>query len=95
MVTRATRSQRENWYMESGLNRVNAPLEGPAIPRSRRDLFKDQSFANIYNAYTRADKWPAGGAAGKVRGGDGRGTRSLRLGDRDGTVTFKLTVTGP
>ena len=44
------------------------------IPGSRRNLFKDQSFANIYNAYTRADKWPAGDAAGKVRGGDGRGS---------------------
>ena len=30
--------------------------------------------ANIYNAYTRADKWPAGDAAGKVRGGEGRGS---------------------
>ena len=74
MVTRATRNQREIWYMESGPRRVNAPLEGPAIPRSRRDLFKDQSFANIYNAYTRADKWPAGDAAGKVGGGEGRGS---------------------
>ena len=26
--------------MESGPSRVNAPLEGPVIPRSRRDLFK-------------------------------------------------------
>ena len=58
--------------MKSGPSRVNAPLEGPVIPRSRRDLFKDQSFASVYNAYTRADKWPAGDAAGKVRGGDGR-----------------------
>ena len=40
-VTRATRNQREIWYMESGPNRVNAPLEGPVIPRSRRSLFKD------------------------------------------------------
>ena len=30
--------------MESGPSRVNAPLGGPVIPRSRRDLFKDQSF---------------------------------------------------
>ena len=43
-VTRATRNQREIWYMESGLNRVNAPLGGPVTPRSRKDLFKDQSF---------------------------------------------------
>ena len=27
--------------MESGPSRVNAPLEEPVIPRSRRDLFKD------------------------------------------------------
>ena len=60
--------------MESGPSRVNAPLKGPVIPRSRRDLFKDQSFANIGNAYTRADTWPAGDAAGKVRGEDGRGS---------------------
>ena len=44
------------------------------IPGSRRNLFKDQSFAYIYNSYTSADKWPAGDAAGKVRGGDGRGS---------------------
>jgi len=44
LVTRATRNQREIWYMESGPSRVNAPLEGPVIPRSRRDLFKDQCF---------------------------------------------------
>ena len=60
--------------MESGPSWVNAPLEGPVIPRSRRDLFKDQSFAYIYNSYTSADKWPAGDAAGKVRGGEGRGS---------------------
>jgi len=60
--------------MESGPNRVNAPLGGPVTPRSRRNLFKDQSFAYIYNAYTSADKWPAGDAAGKVRGGEGRGS---------------------
>ena len=60
--------------MESGPSRVNTPLKGPVIPRSRRDLCKDQSFASVYNAYTRADKWPAGDAAGKVRGGEGRGS---------------------
>ena len=32
--------------MESGPRRVNAPLEGPVIPRSRRNLFKDQSFGS-------------------------------------------------
>ena len=49
-VTRATRNQREIWHVESGPSRVNAPLEGPVIPRSRRDLCKDQSFASVYNA---------------------------------------------
>ena len=60
--------------MESGPSRVNAPLEGPVIPRSRRDLFKDQSFADNYNADTKADMWPAGGtlqAKEKVGGGGG------------------------
>jgi hypothetical protein len=50
LVTRATRSQREIWYMESGPSRVNAPLKGPVIPRSRKDLFKDQSFGRCDNA---------------------------------------------
>jgi len=36
--------------MESSPSRVNAPLEGPVIPRSRRDLFKDQSFGESDNA---------------------------------------------
>ena len=49
-VTRATRNQREIWYMESSPSRVNAPLEGPVIPRSRRDLCKDQSFGGCDNA---------------------------------------------
>ena len=48
--------------MESSPSRVNAPLGGPVIPRSRRDLFKDQSFGESDNAGTKADKWPAGGA---------------------------------
>ena len=39
--------------MESGPSRVNAPLEGPVIPRSRRDLFKDQSFGGRDKAYSR------------------------------------------
>ena len=47
--------------MESSPSRVNAPLGGHVIPRSRRDLFKDQSFADSYNAGTKADMWPAGG----------------------------------
>ena len=60
MVTRATRDQREIWYMESGPNRVNAPLEGPVIPRSRRDLCKDQSFVEGDNAGIKADRSHAG-----------------------------------
>jgi len=31
------------------------------IPGSRRNLFKDQSFGDRDNAYTKADKWPAEG----------------------------------
>ena len=42
-VTRATRNQREIWYMESGPSRVNAPLEGPVIPRSRRSLSRTKA----------------------------------------------------
>ena len=60
--------------MESGPSRVNAPLEGPVIPRSRGDLFKDQSFVEIDNAYTKTDRWHAGDAACKGRGGEGRGS---------------------
>ena len=71
-MTRATRNQREIWYMESGPSRVNAPLKGPVIPRSRRDLFKDQSFADSYNAYTRQTGAVRWGAACKGRGGEER-----------------------
>ena len=46
--------------MESGPNRVNAPLGGPVIPRSRRDLGKDQSFVEGDNAYIKADRSHAG-----------------------------------
>jgi hypothetical protein len=45
--------------MKSGPSRVNAPLGGPVIPRSRRNLF---SFGDNDNAISKADKWPAGGA---------------------------------
>ena len=48
--------------MESGPSRVNAPLEEPVIPRSRRDLFKDQSFGGCDNAGIKADRSHAGGA---------------------------------
>jgi len=53
LVTRATRNQREIWYIESGPSRVNAPLKGPVIPGSRRNLFKDQSFGARDKAYIR------------------------------------------
>ena len=46
--------------MESGPSRVNAPLEGPVIPRSRRDLFKDQSFGGGDNAGIKAYRSHAG-----------------------------------
>ena len=59
-VTRSTRNQREIWYMKSGPSRVNAPLEGPVIPRSRRNLFKDQSFGESDNAGIKADRSHAG-----------------------------------
>ena len=67
--------------MKSGPSRVNAPLKGPVIPRSRRDLFKDQSFADSYNAYTRQTGAVQWGAAckGKVgrEGGAHRGWCSV------------------
>ena len=67
--------------MESGPSRVNAPLKGPVIPRSRGDLFKDQSFADSYNAYTRQTGAVQWGAAckGKVgrEGGAHRGWCSV------------------
>ena len=47
--------------MESGPNRVNVPLGGPVIPRSRRNLFKDQSFGDSYNAGIKAGKAHASG----------------------------------
>ena len=44
------------------------------IPRSRRDLFKDQSFVDCYNAVTNADRSHAGGALhAKEEGGRGGG----------------------
>ena len=48
--------------MESGPSRVNAPLGGPVIPRSRRNLFKDQSFVESDNAGIKAGKAHASGA---------------------------------
>ena len=47
--------------MESGPNRGNAPLGGPVTPRSRKDLFKDQSFVEGDNAGIKADRSHAGG----------------------------------
>ena len=57
--------------MESGPNRVNAPLGGPVTPRSRRDLFKDQSFGDEEgdNANSNADRWHAGSCMQRKRWG--------------------------
>ena len=85
--------------MESGPSRVNAPLEGPVIPRSRRSLFKDQSFGDREgdNANTNADRWHAG-AACKGRGGEGRwsapGMVQCRGTRRWGTVMSVCLVPG-
>jgi len=38
------------------------------IPGSRRNLFKDQSFADSYNAGTKADMWHAGGVLHAKKG---------------------------
>ena len=91
MITRATRGQREIWYMESGPSRVNAPLEGPVIPRSRRDLFKDQSFGESDNAGIKADMWHAGGVLHAKKGfrwGEGAHREWYSVGEtrRRGTV---------
>ena len=42
-VTRSTRNQTEIWYMESSPSRVNAPLGGPVIPRSRGSLSRTKA----------------------------------------------------
>ena len=71
--------------MESGPSRVNAPLEGPVIPRSRRDLFKDQSFGESDNAGIKADRSHAGGALHakeKVGRGGGAHREWCRVGER-------------
>ena len=47
--------------MQSGPSRVNAPVEGPVIPRSQRDLCKDQSFGDSYNTGIKAGKAHASG----------------------------------
>ena len=46
--------------MKSGPSRVNAPLKGPVIPRSRGDLFKDQNFVEGDNAGIKAYRSHAG-----------------------------------
>jgi hypothetical protein len=46
------------------------------IPRSRRDLFKDQSFAYIYNTGTKADMWHAGGVLHAKKGCRGEKERT-------------------
>ena len=85
--------------MESGPSRVNAPLEGPVIPRSRRDLFKDQSFAYIYNTGTKADMWHAGGVLHAKKGfrwGEGAHREWCSVGEtrRRGTVVGVCLVPG-
>ena len=77
--------------MESGPIRVNAPLEGPVIPRSRRDLFKDQSFGESDNAGIKADMWHAGGVLHAKKGfrwGEGAHREWYSVGEtrRRGTV---------
>ena len=72
-VTRSTRNQREIWYMESGPSRVNAPLKGPVIPRSRRSLSKTKA-SEIREETMQTPMQTGGmqGAACKGRGGEGR-----------------------
>ena len=73
--------------MESGPSRVNAPLEGPVIPRSRRDLFKDQSFVEGDNAGIKADRSHAGEtlhAKEEVGWGGGAHREWCRVGERGG-----------
>ena len=61
------------------------------IPRSRRNLFKDQSFADSYNAGTKADMWHAGGVLHAKKGfrwGEGAHREWCSVGEtrRRGTV---------
>ena len=58
--------------MESGPSRVNAPLEGPVIPRSRRSLSRTKASVEV-SMHT-SDRQVARGwsAACKGRGGVGR-----------------------
>ena len=69
--------------MESGPNRVNAPLGGPVTPRSRRNLFKDQSFVEGNNAGINTSnlEWACKGR--ELSGGKG-GTPGLVLSAYDG-----------
>ena len=72
--------------MESGpsrVQRVNAPLKGPVIPRSRKDLFKDQSFGRCDNAgiNTSNSKWAC---KGRELGGGKGGTPGLVSSAYDG-----------
>ena len=54
--------------MESGPSRVNAPLEGPVIPRSRRDLFKDQP-RGVVVYYCRTYEKAVSGGGEREKGG--------------------------
>ena len=67
------------------------------IPGSERNLFKDQSFVDSDNAYTKADKWPAGGtlqAKGEVGRGGGAHREWCSVGEtrRWGTVVCVCLV---
>jgi len=61
------------------------------IPRSRRDLFKDQSFGESDNAGIKADMWHAGGVLHAKKGfrwGEGAHREWCSVGEtrRRGTV---------
>jgi len=47
--------------MESGPSRVNAPLEGPVIPRSRRSLSRTKA-SQEFTMHTPDKQVPCGGA---------------------------------
>jgi hypothetical protein len=72
LVTRATRNQREIWYMESGPSWVNAPHEGPVIPRSRRSLSRTKASVEVSMHTSDRQVARGWGAACKGKGGEGR-----------------------
>ena len=67
------------------------------IPRSRRSLFKDQSFGGSDNAGTKADMWHAGGALHakeKVGWGGGAHREWCSVGGRGTVVGVCLVPEG-